>query len=128
MQSLTLTPVSCAYLSLGETVKQYVSVMDFWRAMLPRMGDQAMYVRYEEMVQDLPAVARSVLSFLGVGFEENVLKFYEHARTKRVNSPSQAEVKKPVYRSAVGRWRNYESYLERYLAGLKPFLKELNYH
>jgi hypothetical protein len=127
-QSLTLTPVSCAYLSLGETVKQYVSVMDFWRAMLPRMGDQAMYVRYEEMVQDLPAVARSVLSFLGVGFEENVLKFYEHARTKRVNSPSQAEVKKPVYRSAVGRWRNYESYLEPYLAGLKPFLKELNYH
>ena len=58
MQSLTLTPVSSSYLSLGETVKQYASVMDFWRAMLPRMGNQGMYVRYEEMVDDLPAVAR----------------------------------------------------------------------
>ena len=87
-----------------------------------------MYVRYEEMVDDLPAVARSVLGFLGVGFEDNVLKFYEHARTKRVNSPSQAEVKKPLYRTAVGRWRNYEKYLEPYMSGLEPFLKEWNYH
>jgi hypothetical protein len=95
--------------------------------MLPRLGDQAMPVRYEEIVDDLPTVARSVLGFLGVGFEENVLRFYEHARTKRVNSPSQAEVKKPVYRTAVGRWRNYEKYLEPYVSGLEPFLKEWNY-
>ena len=127
MQALTLTPASSAYLTMGGTVNQYANVMDFWQAMLPRMGDQGMQVRYEEMVDDLPTVARSVLGFLGVGFEDDVLKFYEHARTKRVNSPSQAEVKKPLYRTAVGRWRNYEKYLEPYMSGLEPFLKELNY-
>jgi len=128
MQALTLTPTSSAYLTMGGTVNQYANVMDFWLAMLPRMGDQGMQVRYEEMVDDLPIVARSVLGFLGVGFEDNVLKFYEHARTKRVNSPSYAEVRKPLYRTAVGRWRNYEKYLEPYMSGLEPFLKELNYH
>jgi tetratricopeptide (TPR) repeat protein len=128
MQSLTLTPVSSAYLTMSGTVNHYANVMDFWRAMFPRMGDQGMYVRYEEMVEDLPTVARSVLGFLGLAFEENVLKFYEHARGKRVNSPSSAEVRKPVYRSAVGRWRNYEKYLEPYMSGLEPFLKEWNYH
>ena len=128
MQSLTLTPVSSAYLTLGETVKQYANVMDFWRAMLPRMGDQGMYVRYEEMVDDLPTVARSVLGFLGVEFEEGVLKFYEHARTKRINSPTYAEARKPVYRTAIGRWRNYDKYLEPYMSGLEPLLKEWNYH
>jgi tetratricopeptide (TPR) repeat protein len=127
MQALTPTPVSSAYLTLGDTVKQYANVMDFWRAMFPRMGNQAMHVRYEEMLDDLPAVARSVLGFLGLGFEENVLKFYEHARSKRVNSPSYAEVRKPLYRTAVGRWRNYEKYLEPYMSGLEPFLKEWNY-
>jgi hypothetical protein len=127
MQSLTLTPVSSAYLTLGGTVKQYINVMDFWRAILPRLGDQAIYVRYEEMVDDLPGVARSVLGFLGLEFDESVLKFYEHARTKRVNSPSSAEAKKPLYRTALGRWRNYEKYLEPYLSGLEPLLKEFNY-
>ncbi len=66
MQSLTLTPVSSAYLTMGGTVNQYANVMDFWRAMLPRLGEQGMYVRYEEMVADLPTVARSVLGFLGL--------------------------------------------------------------
>ena len=69
MQSLTLTPISSAYLTMGERCKQYANVMDFWRAMLPRMGDQGMYVRYEEMVNDLPAVARSVLDFSAWGLK-----------------------------------------------------------
>jgi tetratricopeptide (TPR) repeat protein len=127
MQALTLTPASSAYLTLADTVSQYANVMEFWRAMLPRLGEQALCVRYEAMVADLPAVARSVLGFLGVGFEDDVLKFYEHARAKRVNSPSCAEVRKPLYRTAVGRWRNYEKYLEPYMPGLEPFLKEWNY-
>jgi tetratricopeptide (TPR) repeat protein len=128
MQSLTLTPVSSAYLSLEGTVNQYASVMGFWLDMLPRLGNQWMFVRYEEMVDDLPAVARSVLGFLGLEFEDNVLKYYEHARAKRVNSPAHAEVRQPLYRTAVGRWKNYEKYLEPYLPGLERFLKEFNYH
>jgi tetratricopeptide (TPR) repeat protein len=127
MQALPLTPVSSAYLSLEGTVNQYTSVMGFWLEMLPRMGGQWTYVRYEEMIDDLPSVARSVLGFLGLEFEDNVLKFYEHARTKRVNSPSHADVQKPLYRTAVGRWRNYQKHLEPYLAGLERFVEGFNY-
>jgi hypothetical protein len=127
MQALTLTPASSAYLTVEGTVNQYASVMGFWLAMLPRLGNQWMHVRYEEMVDDLPTVARSVLDFLGVGFEDNVLKYYENARTKRVNSPAYADVRQPPYQKAVGRWKNYEKYLEPYLSGLGSFLKEFNY-
>lgn len=127
MQSLSLTPVSTAYLTLEGTVNQYASVMGFWLEMMPRMGNQGMYVRYEEMTDDLPAVARSVLEFLGMGFEDNVLKFFEHARTRHVNSPTRMDVRKPLYRTAVGRWKNYEKYLEPYMPGLERFLKEFNY-
>ena len=121
MQALPPTPIGSAYLSLEGTVNQYANVMGFWLEMLPRLGNQWMYVRYEEMVDDLPAVARSVLEFLGVGFEDNVLKFYEHARAKRVTSPSRDDVRKPLYRTAVGRWRNYQKYLEPYLPAAGTF-------
>ena len=127
-QALPLTPISSAYLSLEGTVNQYANVMGFWLEMLPRMGNQWMYVRYEELIDDLPSVARSVLGFLGLEFEDNVLKYYEHARTKRVNSPSHADVQKPLYRTAVGRWRNYQKYLEPYMGGLDRFLKAFGYH
>ena len=122
-----LTPISSAYLSLEGTVDQYVNVMGFWLEMMPRMADRWTYVRYEQMVEDLPTVARSVLGFLGVGFEENVLRFYEHAQAKHVRSPSHADVRKPLYRSAIGRWRNYQKYLEPYLPRLERFLKTFNY-
>jgi tetratricopeptide (TPR) repeat protein len=127
MQALPLTPTSSAYLSLEATVAQYANVMGFWLDMLPRMGNQWVYVRYEELIEDLPSTAQSVLEFLGLGFEDNVLKFYEHARTKRVISPSHADVRKPLYRTAVGRWRNYQKYLEPCLPALDRFLKAFNY-
>jgi tetratricopeptide (TPR) repeat protein len=127
MQSLTPTAVSSSFLSLQGTVNQYASVMGFWLEMLPRMENQWLYVRYEEMIDDLPAVARSALEFLELNFEDDVLKFFEHARTKRVKSPSSVDVRKPLYRTAVGRWKNYEKYLEPYLPGLERFVKEFGY-
>ncbi|HXB60872.1 MAG TPA: sulfotransferase [Candidatus Acidoferrales bacterium] len=127
MQALPPTPISSAYLTLEGTVNQYANVMGFWLDMLPRMGNQWMYVRYEKMVEDLPGVARSVLSFLGAEFEDGVLKFYEHARSKRVVSPSRDDVRKPLYQKAIGRWRNYQKYLEPYLPVLDRFVKAFNY-
>jgi tetratricopeptide (TPR) repeat protein len=128
MQALPPTPVSSAYLSLEGTVNQYANVMGFWLDLLPRMADQWIYARYEEMIDDLPAVARSVLGFLGLQFEENVLKFYEHARAKRVISPSRDDVRRPLYQTAVGRWRNYQKYLEPHLPALERFVTAFDYN
>ena len=128
MQDLPLaTPVGSAYLSLEGTVNQYANVMGFLLEMLPRIGKQWLYVRYEEMVEDLPTVAKSALAFFGLGFEDNVLKFYEHARARSLKTRAQADVQKPLYRKAVGRWRNYQKYLEPYLPALEPFVKTFDY-
>jgi tetratricopeptide (TPR) repeat protein len=127
MQALPLTPISCNYLSLQSTVTQYASAVGFWLAMRPRMADRWIEVRYEDMVENLPSVARTTLNFLGVDYDEKVLQFDQHARSKRVNSPSHGDVIKPLYRTAIGRWRNYQKYLEPYLPSLEPFLKSLGY-
>jgi hypothetical protein len=109
MQYLPLNPVSSAYLTLEGTIRQYASVMGLWQALLPRIKNPWLEVRYEEMVADLEATARRVLAFLGIEWDETVLRFHEHARQKPVGSPSYAEVARPLYRGAVGRWRHYEA-------------------
>lgn len=127
MQPLAPNPVSSAYLSLEGSVTQYLSVMGFWRAMLPRLRNPFLEVRYEELVQDLEGVARRTLEFLGLGWDDRVMRFDEHARSKPLRSPSYAEVSKPVTRRAVGRWQNYRRHLEPYLAKLEPMTKALGY-
>jgi tetratricopeptide (TPR) repeat protein len=127
MQPLAINPVSSSYLTLEGTATQYASVMGLWRAMLPRMRNPQIEVRYEDVVNDLEAAARRVLDFFGVPWDERVLQYHQYARTKPVRSPSYAEVTKPVFKNAVGRWRNYQRYLEPWLEKLVPFLKAYGY-
>lgn len=127
MQSLSPNPISSAYLSLEGTVTQYLSVMGLWRTLLPRLQNPFIEVRYEELVRDLESTARKVLHFLDVPWDERVLRFDEHARTKSLRSPSYAEVTKPVSKRAIGRWQNYRRHLQPYLAKLEPMIKTLGY-
>ena len=64
MHPLPLNPVSSAYLTLEGTVRQFVSVMGFWRSLAPMLKNDWIEVRYEDLVGDLETTARHVLAFL----------------------------------------------------------------
>jgi tetratricopeptide (TPR) repeat protein len=128
MQPLAMNPVSSAYLTLEGTVAQYASVMGFWRTLLPRMRNSHLEVRYEDVVTNLEGEARRVLGFLEVPWHEGVLRYHEHAKNKPVRSPSYAEVTRPVFKTAIGRWKNYQKYLEPWVAKLGPFLDQYRYN
>jgi len=127
MQPLTPNPVSSAYLSLEGTVTQYLSVMGFWRKLLPRLCNPYLEVCYEDLVEDLRSASRRVLEFLGIAWDDRVLHFDAHARSKPLRSPSYAEVSRPLTKRSLGRWRNYERHLEPYIARLEPMMKLLGY-
>jgi hypothetical protein len=101
--------------------------MGIWQTLKPLIKNPYLEVRYEDMVADLESVARRALDFLDVPWDAHVLDFHEHARQKRVSSPTYADVTQPVYKRAQGRWRNYEKYLAPYLDKLEPFVKAFGY-
>jgi tetratricopeptide (TPR) repeat protein len=127
MQSLAAGQVSTAYLTLGDTVEEYTTLMSTWTTIRPLIKNSHLEVKYEDMVENLEGVARRTLEFLGVPWDAGVLRFDEHARTKLVRSPTYADVTKPVYKTAVARWRNYEKYLQPHLEKLAPFVKAFGY-
>ena len=127
MQHLPINPVSSSYLTIADTVNEYASVLGFWLAIKEKMAAPWLEVRYEDMVADLAAVARRTLEFLDMPWDERVLAFNEHARSKIVRSPTYADVGKPIYKTSQGRWRNYQKYLEPHLAQLEPFAKAFGY-
>jgi hypothetical protein len=97
------------------------------RKFAPLIKNPWLEVKYEDTVEDLESVSRRVLDFMGVPWDARVLAFHEHARQKRVRTPSYADVTKPVFKRAVGRWRNYQKYLEPHLEKLEPFVKAFGY-
>jgi len=127
MQPLPLNLTSAAYLTLEGTVSEYAALMGIWTSIGPRMQNPSLEVRYEELVEDLESVSKRVLEFLGLAWDERVLHFDEHARQKLVRSPTYSDVTKPVFKGAIGRWRNYQKYLEPWMDKLRPFIERFGY-
>ncbi|MGA2029953.1 MAG: sulfotransferase, partial [Verrucomicrobiota bacterium] len=113
-----IAQTNSAYLTLEGTAEEYAAVMGVWCAVKSLLKNPWLEVRYEDMVDNLESVARKTLDFLDVPWDERVLGFDQHAREKVVRSPTYADVAKPVYKSAMGRWHNYQKYLEPHLGKL----------
>ncbi len=127
MQAWPLLPDTVPWLSLETTIQHYALLTSYWQALKPCLGEFALEVRYEDTVENVEATARRTLEFLGLPWNERVLHFYEDAQKKIVRSPTFAEVGKPIYKTAIARWKNYEKYFEPHLKTLEPVLKSLGY-
>ena len=92
----------------------YERLMEHWSRVLPvRWLD----VQYEETVADLESVARRLVAWCGLDWDPACLAFHEGRRT--VRSASLAQVRRPLYTHAVGRWKKYEQALGTLLALLQ---------
>jgi len=127
MQPLPQGQVSSIFLTLETTFQEYASIMGVWRAAAPCLTGSSMEIRYEDLVDDLEGVSRRALAFLGASWDERVLRFDEHARSRLVRSPTYAAVAKPISKGAVGRWRRYQKHLEPWLETLAPFVNAFGY-
>ena len=88
---------------LAHRFQQYLRLMDHWRTVLPAPIHE---VDYEETVDDLEGVARRLVAACGLDWESACLDFHRTERPVRTSSLSQ--VRQPIYKKSVARWKNYE--------------------
>ena len=85
-------------------------VIEAERRMIPRalevLGIPHRHVIYENLVDDPAREARGCLGLLGLEMDDRVLA-PEH-NTKAAVTLSALQVRKPINRSSIGRWKNYE--------------------
>lgn len=92
---------------LGHHYVNYIRLMEHWRQVLP--AGAFMEVQYEDIVQDQEAQARRLVEYCGLEWNDACLDFHKSERS--VRTASVAQVRKPVYKSSVERWRSYEKHL-----------------
>lgn len=73
-------------------------------------------VWYETIVRDPEAEARRLLAFLGLAWEEEVLRFHESRAP--ATTASAVQVRRPLYATSIGLWRHHQ-------AGLAPLRERL---
>jgi len=101
---------------LGRYYRAYRALMDHWRAVLP--PGMMLEVRYEDVIADREAQSRRIVDHCGLEWDPLCLDFHRNERSVRTASFTQ--VRRPLYRTSVGRWRNYEAFLGPLIAALGP--------
>lgn len=93
--------------SFARRYRTYLDVMRGWDEALP---GRVLRVSYEDLVEDLEANVRRILSHCGLAFEAQCLTFHETRRP--VRTPSSEQVRQPIGRQGVEQWRHYAPLLE----------------
>jgi hypothetical protein len=99
---------------LADQYKMYEDIMAHWRTVLP---GRFIEVDYEETVNNLEGVARRLIDYIELPWDEACLKPHEQKRA--VLTASKMQVIKPVYTSSVQSWKKYEDELQPLIERLR---------
>ena len=87
--------------------------MNHWDEVLP---NKILRVNNEDIIDDLEGQVTKMLEFLELPFEDSCITFYETDRSVRTASSEQ--VRKPINKSGMDRWKPYAKHLKPLLDGL----------
>ena len=88
--------------------RQYLHLMEHWRSILPT--STMIDLDYEELVANPQTNIRKMVEFCELEWNEVCLD--ATANKQGVNTPSQWQVRQPLYRQSVNRWEHYRTLLE----------------
>ena len=101
---------------LAAVYRLYLQIMAHWHAVLP--PSMMLDVSYEELIRRPEETIRRLCDFCGLEFEENCLRFHEN--TRRIDTASRWQVRRPFYAASIGRWEHYREFLGPLLSLAEP--------
>jgi tetratricopeptide (TPR) repeat protein len=93
--------------NLGIYYREYHRLMRYWKSVL---DIPILEVKYEDLIDDQERWTRELLAFCDLPWEEACLNFHDSDRPAVTASYDQ--VRRPMYRSSMGRWKHYARHLE----------------
>ena len=99
---------------LGHHYREHLRLMAHWSNVLGPGGFFEM--RYEDLIREFQPCLDALLEYCELPREERCARFFESSRV--IATPSNWQVRQPIYSTSVGRWRAYESHLEELRSAL----------
>jgi tetratricopeptide (TPR) repeat protein len=97
---------------IGQQLADHNLLMHHWHQLFP---GEILEIAYEEVVENTEVVAKKMLDYIGVTWDEQVLAFNELDRP--VKTASVWQVRQPIYKTSKAKWRRYQSHLAELIKG-----------
>jgi tetratricopeptide (TPR) repeat protein len=99
---------------LGRYYHAYADLMAHWRSILPE--GTLLEIQYEDLVNDFECTIRRLLAHCGLEWDERCMLFHQTRRP--VLTMSARQVREPLFKSSLRRWRPAQPLLQPLLDGL----------
>lgn len=126
-QRFTMNAAMFAMLRLETAAAYYDASMALFSDLRAKAALCVHETRYEDVVRDLGTSARAILDYLKLDWNEAVLDHQATARSRSIKTPSARQVVKPLYATAIGKWRRYEEPLAPIASVLEPWAERFGY-
>jgi hypothetical protein len=110
-----LTEFSYDLAELGRRHAACSRLMAHWRSVLP--PGAILQIHYEQLVENFEHEARRIVAHCGLGWDDACLRFYDTQRP--VRTASVVQVRQPIYRDSLRRWRPDDAALAPLLEALR---------
>jgi len=102
-------PLTCSFdlTELGQYYLDYQRLMSHWQNLFP---GEIFTLRYEELVVDQERVSKQLIDYVGLDWDEKCIDFHNNERN--VMSPSNLQVRQPMYKYSMNKWKNYEKHIQ----------------
>jgi Flp pilus assembly protein TadD len=122
-----INPTTYEFLTLEGAAEFYSAVMRLaflWRESLSIPLHE---VRYENLVDNPREELTSLCNFLGLGWNDSMLKFSERSKLDVITTVSASQIARGLNREGIGQWRRYADALTRVAPVLAPWVAKFGY-
>ena len=92
---------------MGRYYCNYHDLMAHWKKVLPKGSFYE--IQYEDLVANTESEAKALIDYCGLEWNELCLDF--HKTERNIRTASIAQVRQPIYKTSLERWRSYEDHL-----------------
>jgi hypothetical protein len=86
--------------------KMYRNLMDYWKKLIP---NYIYDISYENLINNNLEEIKNLSAFCKLNWEKNLTKFYQNNRS--IDTASALQVRKPIYKTSINYWKNFEKRL-----------------
>ena len=128
MQNFGVNRAMANMFKFESIINYYDKTMGLWKIFQKEIDFESHDTRYEDLIENMEEEVRSILQFLGLSWDEEVLNYRQNAfKRGLIDTPSYGQVVKPIYTEARYRWHRYAEYFEPYFEKLKPHCEAFGY-
>ena len=116
------------FTTLDRSVDFYDKVMNGWITYNENLNVDHTISKYEDLLDNFDESVLKVLKHLNLPWDDGVREYRNTAKNRKfIKTPSASQVVQPLYKSSVGRWKNYQKYFSEHMDKINPWIDYFGY-